>query len=405
MIFTVKSDLRRKARLVPGGHKINADNHNSYSSVVRLDSIRLLNVIAKAQGLKVLAGDDGNMYLHAETKEKVYVRCGPEFGPDLEGRIAIIKKSLYGLKSSGAQWHTHFARTLHTLGFNPPRFDNDLWIRERTDKSGYDYISTYVDDFLITAKDPWFYMKKLQEIYLIKEPKTPYFYLGATYTGNSEGKWSIMVKDYIKETIKQIEGRLGLSLREEKTPMKTGDHPEEDTSPILNNEMHTEYQSIMGMLHWVVSLCRIDVCFAVSSMSRFCACPREGHLSRALRIWGYLKKYPSRSIRIESEKFPSSGEMLDNNLIDFAEQYACAKEELDPRFPKPMGEELDVSIFVDSDHAHDKVTGRSISACPIGQWDSKPLPVDPVKGACLQKNSSMESHLISPIHSKLIGFF
>jgi hypothetical protein len=60
MIFTVKSDLRRKARLVAGCHKVNADGHVSYSSVVRMDSIRLLNVIAKAQGLKVLAGDVGN---------------------------------------------------------------------------------------------------------------------------------------------------------------------------------------------------------------------------------------------------------------------------------------------------------------------------------------------------------
>jgi hypothetical protein len=79
----------------------------------------LLNVIAKAQGLDVLAGDVGNTYLNADTKEKVHVRCGPEFGPEQEGCIAITKKSLYGLKSSGAQWHAHFATTLHTLGFNP----------------------------------------------------------------------------------------------------------------------------------------------------------------------------------------------------------------------------------------------------------------------------------------------
>jgi hypothetical protein len=361
MIFTVKSDLRRKARLVAGGHKVNAEGHISYSSVVRMDSIRLLNVIAKAQNLKVLAGDVGNAYLHADTKEKVYVRCGPEFGPELEGRIAIIKKSLYGLKSSGAQWHAHFARTLHTLGFSPTRFDNDVWIKRRGDNSGYDYISTYVDDFLITAKDPWIYMKQLQEIYLIKEPKSPEFFLGATYTGTSEGDWSITAREYIKEAIKQIEGRLGIVLREEKTPIKTGDHPEEDTSPTLNNELHTEYQSIMGMLQWMVSLCRIDICFAVSSLSRFCACPREGHLSRALRVWGYLKKYPSRSLRIDSKRFAIPGEVFDRELIDFTEQYAYAKEELDPRFPKPMGQELDVAIFFDSDHAHDKVTGRSIS--------------------------------------------
>jgi hypothetical protein len=377
MIFTVKADLRRKARLVAGGHMINADGHSSYSSVVRMDSIRLLNVIAKAQGLDVLAGDVGNAYLNADTKEQVYVKCGPEFGPELEGRITIIKKSLYGLKSSGAQWHAHFAKTLYTMGFQPTRFDNDVWIKERNDKSGYDYISTYVDDFLITAKDPWVYMRKLQEIYLIKDPKTPDVYLGGSYVGNPKEKWCITAREYIKEAIKQIEGRLNIKLREEKTPIKTNDHPEEDDSPVLDNNMHREYQSIMGMLQWVVSLCRIDICFAVSSLSRFCACPRQGHMARALRVWGYLKKYPCRSLNIDPRKFTVQGEEVDHNLIDFVEQYQYAREEIDPRFPKSIGKELDVSIFFDSDHAHDKVTRRSMSgvivvvgSTPI-TWKSK----------------------------------
>jgi hypothetical protein len=43
----------------------------------------------------------GNAYLNAYTKEIVYVRCGLEFGPTMMGRIAIVEKSLYGLKSSG----------------------------------------------------------------------------------------------------------------------------------------------------------------------------------------------------------------------------------------------------------------------------------------------------------------
>jgi hypothetical protein len=67
IIFDVKSDLRRKARLVVGGHEVDARDHTKYSSVVRFDSIRLLNVIAKAQNLKVLAGDVGNAYLYAYT--------------------------------------------------------------------------------------------------------------------------------------------------------------------------------------------------------------------------------------------------------------------------------------------------------------------------------------------------
>jgi hypothetical protein len=193
MIFDVKSDSRRKARLVVGGHKVDAKDNTSYSSVVRLDSIKLLNVIAKAQNLKVLAGDVRNAYLNAYTKEKVYCICRPEFGPELQGRKAIIRKGLYGLKSSGAQWHAHFA-TLYSMGFVPTRFDPNVWIKRREDSQGYDYISTYVDDFLITAKEPEKCMAFLQSVYMIKDPGEPRFYLGANYIGSPNGKWFITAK-------------------------------------------------------------------------------------------------------------------------------------------------------------------------------------------------------------------
>jgi hypothetical protein len=173
---------------------------------------------------------------------------------------------------------------------------------------------------MITAKDPWVYMRKLQEVYVIKDPKVPDACLGANYIGDQSGKWSISARKYIKEAIRQIEERLGITIREEKTPIRTNDHPEEDDSPVLNNEMHTEYQSLMGMLQWLVSLHRVDICFAVSSLSRFCSCPREGHMSRAFRIWGYLKKYPNRSLGISYEKFFDVGESIDYEAIDFLEQ-------------------------------------------------------------------------------------
>jgi hypothetical protein len=106
-------------------------------------------------------------------------------------------------------------------------------------------------------------------------------------------------KTFIKEAISQIEKRMKLTLREEKTPMRTSDQPETDTTLLLDTDMHREYQSLIRMLQWAVTLCRVDICFATSSMTRFSAAPREGHLTRVLRIWGYLKKYPNPALGIE----------------------------------------------------------------------------------------------------------
>ena len=95
-IFTVKQDLRCKARLVIGGHVIDSIEHSGYSSVVRMTSVRLLNVVTESQGLECLAREVGNVYLKARTKEKIFTKCGLEFGPVMVKWIAIVQKD--GLK-------------------------------------------------------------------------------------------------------------------------------------------------------------------------------------------------------------------------------------------------------------------------------------------------------------------
>ena len=61
-----------------------------------------------------------------------------------------------------------------------------------------------------------------------------------------------------------------------------GNHPDLDESKHLDDEEHTKY------LNWIVTIGRIDIVFAVSSLSRSIAFPRQGHMDRALYDFGYL---------------------------------------------------------------------------------------------------------------------
>ena len=100
MIFDVKAeDLRRKARLVAGGHVVNASEYESYASVVHARTVRLLMTIAANEGLTLITGHIGNAFLHAETKEKIYSVAGKEFGYK-QKCVLVIKKALYGLVTS-----------------------------------------------------------------------------------------------------------------------------------------------------------------------------------------------------------------------------------------------------------------------------------------------------------------
>ena len=77
---------------------------DAYSGVVLLESVRLAMFIAMHNGLQTAACDIGNAYLEAKTREKLYTLAGEEFG-SLAGKILVISKALYGLKTSGARFH------------------------------------------------------------------------------------------------------------------------------------------------------------------------------------------------------------------------------------------------------------------------------------------------------------
>ena len=81
-VFSIKHDLRRKSRLVAGGHLIDVPTYFQicYSQVKPI-SVKLVGVISDKIGLKQLCGDVSNAYVNADTSYKVYVPVsGPEFG-------------------------------------------------------------------------------------------------------------------------------------------------------------------------------------------------------------------------------------------------------------------------------------------------------------------------------------
>ena len=118
--------------------------------------------------------------------------------------------------------------------------------------------------------------------------------------------------------------------------MIDGDHPEEDMSEPLDEKVHQQYQMLIGMLNCIVCIGRVDVAFATALLSRFTACPRKGHRDRALRIFGYLKKYKNRRIVVDS-RYPICVGEKDALNIDydklFEETYPDAAEAIDVKVP------------------------------------------------------------------------
>jgi hypothetical protein len=78
IIFDVKQEFRREARLDAGGHLVDATYYNIYSSTVKWISVKVVHVIAHKQKLKQSFSDVGNSYINAFIKETVFIVAGPE---------------------------------------------------------------------------------------------------------------------------------------------------------------------------------------------------------------------------------------------------------------------------------------------------------------------------------------
>ena len=118
-VFTIKHDLRHKARLVIGAHVTTADDLDKYTATTSMDGVKLQLFLTARSGKKVILGDISSAYLNRYTKEKIWTNLSPEFG-DVTGRVQV-KKSLYGLITSAHVWFEALTKIIRDFGFTPSK--------------------------------------------------------------------------------------------------------------------------------------------------------------------------------------------------------------------------------------------------------------------------------------------
>ena len=91
------------------------------------------------------------------------------------------------------------------------------------------------------------------------------------------------------------------------------------------------------------------------------ALPREGHLEAAMHVMVHVdQRYNSRSVHDYSYT------VIDHRVLenyDWSEFYNDTKETVHANTPEPQGKEVDITMFVNSDHTGDEVFCRSWSGC------------------------------------------
>ena len=311
--------------------------------------------------------------------------CGPEFGLENVGKVALIHRALYGGKSAGKDFRNHLRSCMRHLDFVSCPADPDVWMRPAKRSDGadcYEYILLYTDDALVISENAERVLRlDLGRYFELKEESIgpPKLYLGSrirkVQLENGIECWAASSLQYVQAAVKNVEEYLGkdqnpkmkLPTRAE-TPLQTSYRPELDVSPELGPVEAAYYQSLIGILRWIIELGRVDICLEVSMMA--------GHLQHLLQTFAYLKKYHNTEM-----VFDPSDPVVDESNFERRDWTSSGhmegKEELPPNMPEPRGLGFVMRGKVDADHAGDTVTRRSRTGflvflnCSLIYWTSK----------------------------------
>jgi hypothetical protein len=145
-----------------------------------------------------------------------------------------------------------------------------------------------------------------------------------------------------------------------RSPLEKGDHPEMDTTELLDADGIQIYQSLVGAMQWAVSLGRFDISTAVMTLSGFRAAPRIGHLDRAKRVYGYLAQFKHATIRFRTHE-PDYSSIPEQDYDWMFSVYGDVEEQIPHDAPIPLGKKVRITHYVDANLFHDMITGRAVT--------------------------------------------
>jgi hypothetical protein len=270
-VFRNKQDqdgivVRNKARLVAQGYSQvkGLDFKETYASVARLDTIKILFAYACAHNIKLYKMDVKSAFLNGYINELVYVEQPLDFEDDKKSNhVYKLRKALYGLKKAPRAWYERLRDFLLSKGFKMGKVDMTLFTK-KIDNDLF-VLQIYVDDIIfgLTNQDFCEKFRKMMasefEMSMIVELS---YFLGLQIKQMENGIFVSQGK-YIKDMLKKfgMDDAKAIS-----TPMGTNGNLDSDASAnMVDQKMY--WSMIRSLLYVTASM--PDVMFSVCMCARF----------------------------------------------------------------------------------------------------------------------------------------
>lgn len=309
--LNVDKTTKKKARLVAKGYsqRYGVDYFNTFSPVVRLDSIRLLSALAVELDMEVHQLDINSAYLNGYLDEEVYMEIPPLLteclhklvkDPEIKeqasrmlsdlktgGDTCFLKRSLYGLKQAGRQWNKRLDEKFKYMGLIQSLKEPCFYYKNIDNRGTKLFVTVFVDDILVASQKRECietFKRDLNKEFELKDYGLASYFLGIDFV-KKDDIICLSQQKYIKNLLVKF----GLDTAKEtiSTPMEVGLKLNEP-SDVLGEKY--PFRELIGSLIYLSSGTRPDITHAVVKLAAFTDCAKIIHWIAAKRILRYLKK-------------------------------------------------------------------------------------------------------------------
>lgn len=304
-VYKVKVDgdgqvERYKARLVAQGYtqQKGADYDETFSPVVRMESLRTVVGMAVRNGMRLHQLDVTTAFLNGKLNEVVYMWQPEGFVAEgSENLVCRLKRSIYGLKQSPRCWNSTIDGYLKQLGFLQSNSDPCVYIAALGELA---VIGVYVDDIVIACRNE----ERIKEVkralcmkFDVNDLGELHHFLGLKVVQDKvSGDVWIGQPAYVRKVLERFGMQDAKSVA---TPVDTSSKLVKTTEDDVLVD-RSIYQSAVGSLLYLSTSTRPDIAFAVSNVAKFSANPTTRHWTGVKRILRYFKGTPDLGLHYTS---------------------------------------------------------------------------------------------------------
>ena len=276
-VFRIKRDasgkiLKYRARLVAQGFTqlYGINFYETFAPVTHLSSIRTIITLAASEDWELHQMNVKSAYLNSPIDTAIYMRPPPGYSQD--GKVALVKKGIYGLRQSGNLWHKTLTVAFSQLNLTRSAVDHGVFYVH--DNEGTTIVGSSTDDFAIAASSPDRMTKcksNLSRHFEMSDLGELAWILGIRVTRDRNLKTiSLSQSAYIDSVVKRFNLTSASPLG---TPLDPSSQLSKDQSPSTTShweEMQKVlYREAIGSLMYAAIGIRPDITYAVTALSQY----------------------------------------------------------------------------------------------------------------------------------------